>query len=66
MSGECENLGDDETIESLKIIFKTLDNLQYELSGREYTLTDDEMSWVFFCRDLAESTIRKLGVKYVG
>lgn len=60
MSEECD------PIESLKRIFKILDNLHYELSAREYTLDDDEMSWVFHCRDIAELTLKNLGVKYVG
>jgi hypothetical protein len=67
MSSEPEDIYiDNDPIESLNIIFKTLDNLKYELSGREYTLTDDEMGWVFYCRDVAEEALRKLGVKNVG
>ena len=54
MSEECD------PIESLKRIFKILDNLHYELSAREYTLDDDEMSWVFHCRDIAELTLKNL------
>jgi hypothetical protein len=48
-----------DPIESLKIIFNTLNDLQYELSGSEYTLNDDEMGWVFYCRDMAEITLRQ-------
>ena len=46
---------------SLQSIFRVLDNLEYECNSSIYTLDDDEMSWVFYCRDLAEKTLNKLG-----
>jgi len=52
MDEENKNL-----IKALESIFRILDSLKYECSGREYTLDEDQMSWIFFCKDLAELTI---------
>lgn len=46
-----------DAITVLKSISTILDNLNYECSGRVYTLDDDEMSWIFHCRDLADECI---------
>lgn len=45
-------------IEALKNIYRHLDNLQYERSGREYTLDEDAMGWIFYCRDTAWLAIK--------
>ncbi len=52
MSGECELYK-----QALQDIARILDNIEYECCSREYTLNDDEMSWVFYCRDLAQKTL---------
>ncbi len=62
MSGEC----DEYLINVLKKISNLLDNIQYERSGRICTLEEDEMSWIFYCRDLADEAIRLHGEKDVG
>jgi hypothetical protein len=43
----------DECKKALADISRILDNLEYECRSRVYTLDDDEMSFVFYCRDLA-------------
>jgi len=48
-----------DPIITLKSISRILDTLTYECSGRQYTLNDDQMSWIFYCRDLADDCIRK-------
>lgn len=45
---------------ALRDIARILDNIKYELAARVYTLDDDQMSWVFYCRDLAQKTLRDL------
>ena len=47
-------------IDNLKLISKLLGNLNYECSGREYTLDDDAMGDVFICRDLADQALREI------
>lgn len=44
-------------IDSLKSIARVLDNVQYECASSIYTLDDDEMGWIFYCRDLAQKTL---------
>ena len=55
MSDECDP---EEMKKALQSIFRILDSLKYEHEARIYTLNDDEMEWVFLCRDLAESVIK--------
>lgn len=47
----------EQYIQALRSIYVVLDNLKYELSAREYTLVDDEMSSIFYARDLAWITL---------
>ena len=47
-----------DPIITLKTIYRLLDNLEYECNSSVYTLDDDEMSWIFHCRDLAYECIR--------
>lgn len=49
----------DELKKVLKDISRILNNVQYELSARIYTLDEDEMGWVFYCRDLADKALRE-------
>jgi len=46
-------------VQVLKDIYSHLDNVEYECSGRVYELTDDEMSWIFYCRDMAWLALKK-------
>ncbi len=55
MSGECDP---EEMKKALQSIFRILDSLKYECEARTYTLDDDAMGWVFYCRDLAEITLK--------
>jgi hypothetical protein len=48
----------DEALKALCTISKVIDNLKYERSARTYTLYEDEMRNVFFCRDLADEVLR--------
>lgn len=43
--------------DTLKIISNVIDEVKYECEGREYTLSHDEMSQIFFCRDLAQKIL---------
>ncbi len=49
MSSECDNYK-----KCLTSIAKILDNVKYELTAREYTLNEDEMASIFYCRDVAQ------------
>ncbi len=44
---------------ALQTISMVIDNMKYELSGRVYTIDEDEMSWIFYCRDLADKALRE-------
>lgn len=55
MSGKCDC---EEIEKTLKAIFCILNNLKYECESRTYTLDENEMGWVFHCRDLAELVLR--------
>lgn len=46
-------------INTLLTISRLLTNLKYDCCGREYILDEDEIGWIFFCRDLADETLRK-------
>lgn len=66
MSGECDDCGNhclececNELVRTLQLIARILDNVQYECSSRVYTLDDDEMGWVYHCRDIAQIAIRE-------
>ena len=52
-------ISDEKLLDTLKRISKILDNIEYECNSSVYTLTDDEFSWVFHCRDLADEAIRE-------
>lgn len=41
----------DNLINVLKDVHRFLDNIQYELSARQYTLEEDQMAYIFYCRD---------------
>lgn len=45
--------------QTLKDISRILDNIKYECKSSVYTLDDDEFSWIFYCRDLADRTLRE-------
>ena len=51
---QCEK----SLVDVLKRISKIINNVKYECSSRMYTLDEEEMSWVFYCRDLADEAIR--------
>jgi hypothetical protein len=38
-------------VQILREVHRFLDNLKYELSSREYTLDEDQMGSIFYCRD---------------
>lgn len=46
-------------IECLKDIHRHLSNIEYACFGREYRLDEDEMSWIFYCRDYAWTTLKE-------
>jgi len=46
---------------TLEEVYRHLDNLKYECSTREYTLDEDEISWIFYCRDTIWLTLKKFG-----
>ncbi len=48
-----------QLIKALQMISMLLDNLKYERCGRECTLHEDEMGFVFYCRDLADEALRE-------
>lgn len=43
--------------DALIMIGKMVDDVEYELCARQYTLDEDEMAAVFYCRDLAQTII---------
>lgn len=47
-------------IVSLKLISRVLDNIKYELEARVYTCDEDNFTDIFFCRDEADLTLRKI------
>lgn len=55
MPAECDS---EEMKKALQSIFRILDNLKYECKARTYTLDDDAMGWVFYCRDVAELALK--------
>ncbi len=66
MSGECDACGNhclecdcNEFSATLQSIARILDAIDCECSSRGYHLTDDEMGSVFYCRDLAQKTIKE-------
>ncbi len=40
-------------IHKLKIIFGHLNNVKRDCGKKHYTLSEDEMNWIWHCRDLA-------------
>lgn len=51
---------------ALSDISKILDSLEYECRARIYTLDDEEFSWIFYCRDLADLTLKECQEKLTG
>jgi len=49
---------DEDPIQVLKTISRLLNNIEYECNSRVYTLDDDEMGWMFYCRDIADVCIK--------
>lgn len=47
---------------ALQDIARILDTIEYECIAHTYTLDEEEISWVFYCRDLAQWTLRN-GIK---
>ena len=58
---EDQKKENEEYIKTLKEVYRHLDNLKYECSAREYTLDEDEMYWIFYCRDSIWLTLEKFG-----
>lgn len=50
----------EEMRETLKQIANMLDNVGYECCAREYTLNEDEMATIFYCRDVAQKVLRSI------
>lgn len=48
-----------EYVQALKDIYRHLDNLEYVCESSIYTVDEDEMSWIFYCRDHAWKTLQK-------
>jgi hypothetical protein len=42
----------DNCLVVLKTTYRFLENLKYELDAREYTLDEDQMAIIFYCRDM--------------
>lgn len=55
-----ENVKLNKALKVIKSIYRMLDSVKYELQAREYTLNEDDMSTVFYCRDLAGMTIKAI------
>ena len=47
-----------DPIVALKVISIILDNLNYECESSVYTLDEDAMGWIFYCRDMADICIK--------
>ncbi len=43
--------------EMLRHVAGILNEIKYDYSSREYTLDEDEMGWVFYCRDACQKTL---------
>lgn len=54
---ECEHYK-----KALQDIARILDTIECECAARTYTLDEDEIGLVFYCRDLAQWTLRN-GIK---
>ena len=52
----------DMCLNTLKMISRIIDNITYECRSSVYELTDDEISFMFFCRDEADKTIYEVEV----
>jgi len=51
---------EESLINTLASIFKALDEIEYECEARSYTLDEDNIAALFFCRDLAWLAIKDL------
>ncbi len=58
MSGECDKVDELKLLKALQTISRILDNVKYECCARAYTLDQDEMGWIFYCRDEADLAIK--------
>ena len=52
-------MNQNDLLKTLQDISRILDDIKYECSGRIYVLDDNEMNWVFYCRDIADIAIKK-------
>lgn len=50
---------EEDMLNSLRCIAKRLSKLEYDHISKTYTLSDDEMDWVFYCRDVARHMVLK-------
>ena len=53
------NLNEEKYRKALERIFKILDNIEYERENRTYTISDEEMSYIFHCKNLAELALNE-------
>lgn len=53
---------DTDLVNALRTISRLLDNLNYECESRKYIL-DDAMGTLFYCRDLAQITLKEYNEK---
>jgi hypothetical protein len=51
-------MNDEALLNALQTISRIINNLNYECSARIYTLDDDEMGDIFYCRELADEALR--------
>ena len=66
MTGECDDCGNhclectcNELFKTLQSIARILDSIDVECDSRVYTLSDDEMGWIYHCRDIAQQSVQK-------
>ncbi len=52
------NKNEEYLLRTLKVIFRMINSLDYECKSSIYSLDDDEMDNIFFCRDIAEECIK--------
>ena len=51
--------GHEDMLNALRIISKRLSEIEYKFIAKEFTLSEEQMGWLFFCRDLANSICEK-------
>ncbi len=53
-----KNDREENLLKTLMVISALINHISYECESRSYTLCDDEMDTIFYCRDLADKTLK--------